>query len=72
MPPDIRERCEMILQQSRMTVAQKGEYTGMREMRAHMAYYVRGLRGSSAVRSQMQQISTIAELEELLKGLTIG
>ena len=72
VPPDIRERCEMILQQSRMTVAQKGEYTGMREMRAHMAYYVRGLRGSSAVRSQMQQISTIAELEELLKGLTIG
>ena len=70
-PPDIRERCAMILEQCRMTVAQKGEYTGMREMRAHMAFYVRGLRGSSAVRSQMQQISTIAELEELLNSLTI-
>ena len=64
--PTIDEICSMILEQSRMICEQKGEYTGMREMRSHIAFYARGFRGSSRLRSAMQQLSTMEELENLL------
>ena len=64
--PTIDEICSMILDQSRMICEQKGEYTGMREMRSHIAFYARGFRGSSRLRSAMQQLSTMEELENLL------
>ena len=64
--PTIDEICSMILDQSRMICEQKGEYTGMREMRSHIAFYARGFRGSRRLRSAMQQLSTMEELENLL------
>ena len=66
-PPTVQEICEMILEQSRMICEQKGEYTGMREMRSHISFYARGFRGSSRLRSCMQQLSSYRELEALLR-----
>lgn len=66
LPPSVEQIFEMILEHSRMICLQKGEYTGMREMRSHISFYARGFRGSSRLRSQMQQLSSLQELEELL------
>ncbi len=64
--PDAAEVCRMILLQSQMICEQKGEYTGMREMRAHIGFYARGFRGSSRLRSAMQQLTSLDELREIL------
>ena len=64
--PDAAEVCRMILLQSQMICEQKGEYTGMREMRAHIGFYARGFRGSSRLRSAMQQLTSLDELKEIL------
>ena len=65
--PEILEIIEMILTQARLTAFYKGEYTAIREMRRHTAWYTAGLPGSSRLRARVNQVMSLKELEELLK-----
>lgn len=65
--PTARERVEMLLRHATMCVEYKGEYTGIREMRKHAAWYTAGLRGSSRLRQEVNQVTTLKGLKELLK-----
>lgn len=40
-PPTTKEICDMILRHAKMLIEAKGEYTGIREMRKHFAWYGR-------------------------------
>lgn len=44
----------------------KGEYTGIHEMRKHVAWYSVGMYDSAKLRSNVNQVETYEELEELL------
>ena len=66
-PPGWEELRQTILEHGRMICEEKGEYTGMREMRAHMGFYIRGFRGSSRLRGAMQHLSSYQEMVELMK-----
>ena len=48
-------------------VEEKGEYTGIREMRKHLAYYTKGLKNSSVIRNY---INTLESKKELINVLT--
>ena len=48
-------------------MTEKGEYTGIREMRKHLSYYTKGMPNSSEIRNY---INTIDSKEELIKTLT--
>ena len=50
-----------------LEVEEKGEYTGIREMRKHLSYYIKGLENSSSMRSL---INTIEDRQELINILT--
>lgn len=65
--PEITEITEMILRQARLSACYKGEYTAIREMRRHTAWYTTGLPGSSRLRARVNQVMTLKELEDLLK-----
>ena len=67
-PPTAQERIDMLLRHAALCVRYKGEYTGIREMRKHAAWYTAGLRGSSRLRQEVNQVTTLKELEELLTG----
>lgn len=62
-PGEIRE---MILRHARTQIELKGEYTGIREMRKHVAWYTAGMRHSSALRRESNLIGSYEELEMLL------
>lgn len=64
--PDYEEIKKMILRHARMQIACKGEFTGIREMRKHVAWYTAGLPHSAALRREVNQIASYQELEELL------
>lgn len=64
--PTLEERVEMILRHAVMLSDFKGEYIAMREMRRHVAWYMKGLRHSSDFRKQLNTIETMEELEEKL------
>ena len=67
--PDIREVKEMMLRHARLQLEYKGEYTGMREMRKHVAWYTAGMPHSAAVRRLVNEVESYEQLEELVDRL---
>ncbi len=61
---------EMILRHARMVIEEKGEYTGIREMRKHVAWYTAGMPHSASIRREVNCIAGYKELEALLNGLS--
>lgn len=49
--PSAKEMVEMVLRHAKMQIAFKGEFTGMREMRKHAAWYTGGYKHASKLRS---------------------
>ena len=68
--PSPRERVEGALRHARMLMAFKGEAVAMREMRGHVACYVRGLHGAARIRERTNAASTYAQLRECLVDLS--
>ena len=64
--PIMEEVREMILRHTRMQVELKGEYTALREMRKHVAWYTAVFPHSARLRARTNEISTMQELEELI------
>ena len=58
----------MILRHARMQVEYKGERTGIREMRKHVAWYTQGLPHSASLRREVNQVESCDQLEGLLRG----
>lgn len=63
--PDGKQIREMILRHAKLQIEYKGVYTGMREMRKHVAWYTAGLPHSSGMRRAANQLETYEQLEEL-------
>ncbi len=66
--PTSEERVEKALRHSQMLIDYKGEYIGIREMRKHMAWYMKGLPGAAELRGKLNYAETMAEMEALLRG----
>lgn len=64
--PTVEEVKEMILRHTRDMIACKGEFTGIREMRKHVAWYTAGMKHSAGIRRDSNTISSYEELEKLL------
>ena len=62
--PKINDIREMIIRHAKMLVDYKGEYTGIREMRKHIAWYTAGLPHSAELRRMCNQIETMENLIE--------
>lgn len=60
--PAPEEVKEMILRHARLQLQYKGEYTGIREMRKHVAWYTAGYPHSAALRNEMNSVETFEEL----------
>ena len=67
--PDVAELKAMILRHARLQLQYKGEYTGIREMRKHVAWYTAGYPHSAAIRRRVNEIETIGQLEEMLESI---
>lgn len=64
--PSPQEVKRVIQEHARLQLEIKGEYTGVREMRKHMAWYTTGYPHSAKFR---QMINSMETMEELLAGL---
>ena len=68
--PTTEEIKSMILKHARMLIDAKGEYTGIREMRKHFAWYTSGMRHASGLRNEVNHVEHFEELEKLCQLLT--
>lgn len=67
-PPTPRERVETALRHAQLLCELKGERAAPLEMRKHLAWYMQGMRGCSRLRVEIQQVSTMEGMRELLFG----
>ncbi len=70
--PSVLEIKEMILRHGRLLSEDKGEFTAMREMRKHMAWYTAGLPHSAALRNEINLVETLEEMEGLMERYFVG
>lgn len=68
--PSPEEVREMILRHAELQVRYKGEDMGMREMRKHVAWYTTGFPHSAKLRCEVNAVSRLEELGELLQRWT--
>ena len=66
--PTIDERLDVALLHARMLADEKGEYTASREMRKHLAWYMRGMRGAAKLRGAVTAVMNLQDVQELLDG----
>lgn len=64
--PDADTIRKTMLRHAQLQIEFKGDYLGIREMRKHVAWYTKGLKGSAKLRDEINQVETYEELEELL------
>lgn len=67
--PPFEEMARMLLRHARMLLEVKGEYTGIREIRKHAAWYTSGYQHSAKLRGRINEIESYQQLEELFTGL---
>ncbi len=67
--PSGKEVCDTILRHARMELLQKGEYTAVREMRKHIAWYTIGYPHSAALRRRVNEIEEFSQLEETVRSI---
>lgn len=65
--PTAEERIEKALRHAKMLVEYKGEYIGVREMRKHTAWYMKGLPGAAELRGKLNAAADLAGMERLLR-----
>ncbi len=65
--PELSEVKDMILRHAGLLLEKKGAYTGMREMRKHVAWYTAGYPRSARLRQAINEIESLEGLKELLE-----
>ena len=65
--PELSEVKDMILRHASLLLEKKGAYTGMREMRKHVAWYTAGYPRSARLRQAINEIESLQGLKELLE-----
>ena len=65
--PTADEVCNTILRHAQMELELKGEYTAVREMRKHIAWYTAGYPRSAALRRKVNEIEDFETLKETVQ-----
>ena len=68
LPADPFEIQELCLRHARLMAEWKGEDRAVIEMRKHFAWYLKGLRGAAQVRSRINTMDSLIEVENTIKG----
>lgn len=64
--PSAEERIQVAIRHLNLLVDYKGEFTGVREMRKHAGWYIKGLPHTASMKDTINQETTLAGMESLL------
>ena len=63
----LEEKYQVILEHFNLLLEEKGEYTATREIRKHIAWYVKGLKNASEIRNEINKVETADDFFNILK-----
>ncbi len=61
------EKLDIVLKHIDLEIKEKGEYTGIREMRKHISWYLKSMKDATKIRDLINKIENREELETCLK-----
>ncbi|WP_305767089.1 tRNA dihydrouridine synthase DusB [Candidatus Epulonipiscium viviparus] len=67
--PTLPEKIEIILKHTQSLIAFKGEYIGIREMRAHLSCYIKGFPQAAKLRSELNKATSLDDIKYELNKL---
>ncbi len=65
--PTKQEMLSTILKHYDMLLHEKGEYTAVREMRKHVAWYVKGMKNASSLKNEINLLENIEDVKKKLE-----
>ena len=65
--PSPQQKIDTAIDHLRKLVEYKGEYVGVREMRKHAAWYLKGLKNCTVIKDKVNQTESLEEMSSLLK-----
>lgn len=68
-PPEDNEKIHMAVNHLALISADKGDNVAVREMRKHIGWYIKGMKGAAAVRREANQAVQASEMRKLLESL---
>ncbi len=71
IPPTGEEIKETIREHARLQLLYKGEYIGVREMRKHLSWYLRGFEGAAGMRKRINEMTEMTDLLDIVDRLPI-
>ena len=60
------EKLKTILEHIELVISEKGENTGIKEMRKHISWYIKNTKDASRIRERINSIQNIDELKKCL------
>ena len=70
-PPDLRAVAAILRRHAQLLCAEMGDHRGIRELRKHIAWYLRGFAVGSEPRRRLGMVCSLTELDELLGQLDL-
>lgn len=71
-PPSVEEICQMIKRHAKGLCEIKGEFTGIREMRKHFAWYTAGIKHAATLRNEANQVTNLEQFDGLVDRILEG
>lgn len=64
--PTYSEKIEKIFEHFNLMIEYKGEKTALKEMRKHIAWYLKGIKDSSKIKGQINKLNDFEEIKKIL------
>ena len=64
--PNVDEKIDMAIKHLKLTIKLKGERIGVREMRSHIGWYLKGLDNAKKYRDKIKRLEKLEEIEKTL------
>lgn len=61
-----------IIEHAKLQLQYKGEYIGIREMRKHLSWYLKGFEGAAALRKEINEMTVMDELLAVVESIDFG
>lgn len=68
IPPTVEEKLKMAYYHTSQLAEYAGEQNGIRQARAHLSWYVKGLHGASKLKNELTRACTLDEVRSILDG----
>lgn len=65
--PALPEIKDTILRHADLQLKYKGEFIGIREMRKHLSWYLKGFEGAAALRKSINEMESFSELKDIVE-----